>query len=227
VKRKIVVVLDTVSDAALREAEGLAMAEGAVLRLLHVAPPPRARIEERRVVAYADQEAARVREDALRYLAARVVSLPPDRIEVSVRFGDPAEEILADARESGADVIAMATHRRAGLQRLARRNVARQVLRAAPVPVLLVGWESNGEGEEPAEPRRAHVARRAFWCREQDREVAVEFLMQGLPGFRSAFEVRSCGAFEPPTAIACERRCLDPTFREQLESPFIGLRTGG
>jgi nucleotide-binding universal stress UspA family protein len=228
VKRKILVALDTSagSDAALREAEALATAEGAALRLLHVAPPPKAQVEEGRVVAYADQEAARVREDTLRYLAARGVVLAPERIELAVRFGDPAEEILAEARECGADVIAMATRRRTGLQRLGKTSVARQVLRAAPVPVLLVGWEP--EGEEESEARRVHVARRAFWCREQDREVMVEFEMQGVPGFRSPVEVRSCSAFDPPTDIACERRCLDPTFRERWEAPpFMGLKTGG
>jgi nucleotide-binding universal stress UspA family protein len=230
VKRKILVALDTSagSDAALREAEALAMAEGAVLRLLHVAPPPRAWVEHERVVSYADQEAARVREDTLRYLADRDVRLPPERVELTVRFGDPADEILAEARECGADVIAMATRRRTGLQRLARTSVAREVLRAAPVPVLLVGWGPDTEGAEAAEARRVPVARRAFWCREQDREVVVEFEMGGLPGFRSPVEVRSCSAFDPPTDIACERRCLDPAFRDRWQpSRFAGLNTGG
>jgi nucleotide-binding universal stress UspA family protein len=57
---------------------------------------------------------------------------------MEVREGAPAEQILAWAREKGADLIAMSTHGRGGLRRVVAGSVAEAVLRAAEVPVLAV-----------------------------------------------------------------------------------------
>jgi hypothetical protein len=43
--------------------------------------------------------------------------------------------------------------------------------------------------------------------------VEVQFLTRGLPGFRAVVAVRRCPAFEPPEAVVCAQRCLDPVFR--------------
>ena len=59
-------------------------------------------------------------------------------VSVSVRFGDPAEEIVACARESDSDLVAMATHGRTGLRHLLMGSVAEQVLRRLAIPVMLV-----------------------------------------------------------------------------------------
>lgn len=60
------------------------------------------------------------------------------QVETHVRMGDNAgEAILAMANELGADLIAMSTHGRGGLRRVALGSVADHVLRHAPVPVLL------------------------------------------------------------------------------------------
>ncbi|HEY0734801.1 MAG TPA: universal stress protein [Herpetosiphonaceae bacterium] len=59
-------------------------------------------------------------------------------VQPVVRFGDPAEEIVAYARSGHVDMIAMATHGRAGISRLLVGSVAERVLKASPVPVLLV-----------------------------------------------------------------------------------------
>ena len=56
-------------------------------------------------------------------------------------------------------------------------------------------------------PRR--VQHRRFWCPVRRRDVEVEFEEAGLPGFRQAVAVKSCSAFDPPTAVRCRRRCLD------------------
>jgi hypothetical protein len=54
------------------------------------------------------------------------------------------------------------------------------------------------------------LVRRRFWCRVANREVDVEFVSRGeAPRFLS---VKACSAFDPPTAIACDQRCLDPHF---------------
>lgn len=52
--------------------------------------------------------------------------------------GPPAEEILAAAQATSADLIAMATRGRSGLGRALFGSVAESVLRASPVPVLLI-----------------------------------------------------------------------------------------
>ena len=55
-----------------------------------------------------------------------------------VRFGDPAPEIVGYAEQEQVQVIAMATHGRTGIGRLALGSVAEQVLRSARIPVLMV-----------------------------------------------------------------------------------------
>ena len=56
----------------------------------------------------------------------------------AIRRGRPADEIVAAATESGADLVAMATHGRTGLGRLLFGSVAEAVLRQAPVPVFMI-----------------------------------------------------------------------------------------
>lgn len=56
----------------------------------------------------------------------------------SVRYGKPADEIIATARERGNELIAMATRGRRGLDRLVHGSVAEDVVRDAGIPVLVV-----------------------------------------------------------------------------------------
>jgi nucleotide-binding universal stress UspA family protein len=60
------------------------------------------------------------------------------RITTDVRHGEPVAEIVAAARETGADLIAMTTHGRSGLGRLLFGSVAEAVLRQAEIPVLMM-----------------------------------------------------------------------------------------
>ncbi len=59
-------------------------------------------------------------------------------VETKEREGDPAHVIDEEAREAGADLIAMGTHGHSGLKRLFFGSVAERVLPAAPCPVLTV-----------------------------------------------------------------------------------------
>ena len=54
-----------------------------------------------------------------------------------VRFGDDVDEILREAEACGADLLAVTTAGKSGLQRVAMGSVAEQVFRRAQVPVLL------------------------------------------------------------------------------------------
>ena len=60
------------------------------------------------------------------------------RVMTEARHGDPVTEILATARETGTDMIAMTTHGRGGVRRLIFGSVAEAVLRQAEVPVLVM-----------------------------------------------------------------------------------------
>lgn len=138
--KKILIPLDKSfgTEAVLKVAADLARANNSVLRLLHVAPRPAAVMADGRMIAYADQESDRLQYEAEVYLREAAHRLAGFPVEYAVRFGDPAEEIIEEARESGADLIAMATHGRTGVARLLLGSVAEAVLRRSEVPVLLV-----------------------------------------------------------------------------------------
>jgi nucleotide-binding universal stress UspA family protein len=55
-----------------------------------------------------------------------------------MRAGTPWEEIIAAAKEMGADLIVMGTHGRRGLPRALLGSVAERVVRMANVPVMTV-----------------------------------------------------------------------------------------
>jgi len=58
--------------------------------------------------------------------------------EPILRKGDPASEILDAAAEIGADLIAMTTHGRSGLQRWTLGSVTERILRSSTTPMLVV-----------------------------------------------------------------------------------------
>jgi nucleotide-binding universal stress UspA family protein len=95
-------------------------------------------IEGSRHVEVEDIEARRT--DAEEYLAPVAVELRNKgvRVESRVRRGNTAEEIVAAARETGADLIAMSTHGRGGLGRLMFGSIAQAVLGHVDMPVLLM-----------------------------------------------------------------------------------------
>ena len=117
--------------------------------LLRVIEPPSAS----EVIASAglvSPDAWRMKElEAKRYLAGAERRLVEKglRVERRLQIGQAADEILAMATESGADLIAMTTHGHSGIARLLFGSVAEAVLRASPVPVLMF------RGEEPCKSR--------------------------------------------------------------------------
>jgi nucleotide-binding universal stress UspA family protein len=80
------------------------------------------------------------REAAEAYVAGLAAEMQAKgvRTETRVRRGDPVTEILAAAKEEGADLIAMTTHGRSGLPRVLFGSIAEGVLRHAPIPVFLM-----------------------------------------------------------------------------------------
>ena len=127
------------SEAVLPPVGELARAEGARVRLLHVAVPPgEVRAADDRLIAYADQETARIESEMLTYLRRAAERLHGVEVEVAVRFGEPAEEIVKETEATHPAMIAMASHRRSGIERIVKGSVAERVERATSVPVMLV-----------------------------------------------------------------------------------------
>ncbi|HSE93022.1 MAG TPA: universal stress protein [Methylomirabilota bacterium] len=134
------------SERALNEVVDLARARRARLRLLRVARlMPELRVDSR-VIAFADQETARVELETLAYLRQLAEGLGDIETDPAVRFGDPEAEIVKDAEVARADLIAMATRRRHGLAGMLQESVAQKVQRAADVPVLLVPYGAYEPG---------------------------------------------------------------------------------
>lgn len=121
-------VVDLVAD--------MAKGGGATVRLLYVAPVPDNVVSDGKIVAYADQEGARLENEATDYLRAIEVRLGMPA-ECAVRFGEPVREILQEAEGFGADLIVMSTKAASGLSRLVLGSIAEQVLRKAPTSVIL------------------------------------------------------------------------------------------
>jgi nucleotide-binding universal stress UspA family protein len=89
---------------------------------------------------YQEQEMASLRAEAERSLARTKEHLSQAglKVHVEVLFGRPAEKIVEYAMKEKVDLIAMATHGRSGFSRWVFGSVAEKVLRAIPLPVLLI-----------------------------------------------------------------------------------------
>ena len=125
-------VLSLVADAA--------RTSGASVCVLHVARVPgTVHTPEGRIVAFADQEMERVEAEQMDYrLALAAGHLTGVAVECRVRFGDPVEEILEEIQRSEADLVAVATKTRSSITRALLGSVAEELLRKAPVAVMLV-----------------------------------------------------------------------------------------
>ena len=140
--KRILVPLDgrESSEAAAALAADLARSSGGTVRLLQVYPVPERRVGTfGRVVAYADQEMARLTGEGLDYLEsveARLGSVPAEMV---VRFGDPREEILTEAEAFDADLIVVTAPRRTGWRsRLGRGGIGERLLHDSTVRVVVV-----------------------------------------------------------------------------------------
>lgn len=138
--KRILVPLDRMEETALalQLIGEAARSSGAVVRLLHVAPVPQNVETRTRVVAYADQEMARLEAEGMEFLQAMELHLPGISTERVVRFGDPVDEILQEADSFDADLIAVVTRSRSALTRAVLGSVAEAVLRRARAAVMLL-----------------------------------------------------------------------------------------
>jgi nucleotide-binding universal stress UspA family protein len=139
--RKILVPLDgsPLAEAVLPHAQALAKSEDAELILLRVAVTPDPNFYHR------DEGEGRlvtdmIEKEALEYMKAEVSKLEKEgaRVTAITRNGTIPNTILEVAEETHADVIAMSTHGRVGLQRLFQGSVAEDIVHASHIPVMLI-----------------------------------------------------------------------------------------
>jgi len=85
---------------------------------------------------------------AQKYLSRIVKQLSEKGISVrwEVLLGQPAEAITAFTEQTGADLIALASHGRSGPSRWAFGSVAEKVFRASSIPVLMVRAPGSAAG---------------------------------------------------------------------------------
>jgi nucleotide-binding universal stress UspA family protein len=139
--KRILVPLDgsEPAETAAGLAADLARASGGEVRLLQVHPVPEHRVSSSgRVVAYADQEMERLQAEGRDYLETVEARLDPVPSESVVRFGEPKREILVEAEAFDADLIVLTTPRRGWLARIVGGGLGEKLLRASPIPVVLV-----------------------------------------------------------------------------------------
>jgi nucleotide-binding universal stress UspA family protein len=126
------------SARALRHAAKRTAESGGSLIVLHVVPADYGwlgigRDESRDLDRSLQRQAA----DRLRAFADENVS-DNVAVDLEVRIGQPAEEIISAARDSKCDSIVLSTRGLTGLDRYFIGSVADRVARLAPCPVVLV-----------------------------------------------------------------------------------------
>lgn len=143
--QKIIVAIDDseTSRCALQEAAQLAKAHGAQLCIVHVADETLLGMHNRTFSTTIDLDQAReaIREAGRKLLADVKTKLEGIDAETLLTEADNqrVSEVIVDAaKQWGADLIVLGTHGRRGLQRLILGSVAEQLVRLAPVSVLLV-----------------------------------------------------------------------------------------
>ena len=147
------------SQKAVRLATQLARNFKASLTLVHVFEYPRALYSP--AALYAGDLVEPVLEEVESTMEEMIRSISRDvpLVSAKIRQGVPYEQILAAAKESGADLIVMGTRGRTGIAHVMLGSVAEKVVRLSPVPVLTVRHPEREVGvaadEKPREPPRA------------------------------------------------------------------------
>jgi nucleotide-binding universal stress UspA family protein len=139
--KKILVPLDgsPLAEAVLPYAQSLAKSEHAEIVLLRVALTPDQSFLARNP-AVASNAVGEIENEAVVYTKAEVSKLKKKRLKVSgvTREGPIPDVILTVAKETKADVIAMSTHGRSGIERWLVGSVADQIVHDSPIPVMLI-----------------------------------------------------------------------------------------
>lgn len=133
------------AELAFQLVRQLAFAGPSRVTLVHVQTP-----EGRKAAAWRE-EADRIDAARLERLAEELRRISGGRVETRLREGKPAEEILRAAGQEGATLIVMGAQGHGLVREVFLGSVSHEVLRHAPVPVLLMpAHRARTDGEAPA-----------------------------------------------------------------------------
>ncbi len=136
--KKILVAHDLTKfgDAAADEAVDLASSLDASLILFHVEPPMNVPPGQQNG-EHTFQTLQKLQAE-LEKVAARLRAKAPHlQISCEATMGEPAPSIIEEAKRAEVDFIVTGTHAKKGLTRVVLGSVAEDVIRNAPVPVLV------------------------------------------------------------------------------------------
>jgi nucleotide-binding universal stress UspA family protein len=142
VLKTVIVPLDgsSLAEQVLPHAVELAMNSGMRLVLIRAyAPPPSAMGNE--YGTYTQELLNQLESEARQYLDQQVQEIKRqglNDVASVVKFGYGAEEIIALARETPDNLVAMCTHGRSGINRWVLGSVTERVMRHSGDPVLIV-----------------------------------------------------------------------------------------
>jgi nucleotide-binding universal stress UspA family protein len=202
--QKVLVPLDgsRVSEEALTPVVKLLRKTGGQLILFHAVTPS----EYFSVTAsqYVEQERRR----SAVYLQELAERIGKDGIGVQERIvtGEASREIVAEARRSHVDLIAMSSHGRSGIREWAFGSVAERVLRTTNVPVLVF----RGNVSRTYEPRKTVIAL-------DGSEEALEVVLPAAEiaaAFHGSVALVHAGKHPPPSFPLAEK------VLERHEVPF-------
>ena len=153
--RQILVPVDgsALSEAILEPAKELAFLAGAELMLVEVVQPLASPLESRSAAASRfDLELTDTRRrqavDYLKAVAERCLQAGVKSTYSAPLGVNPADTILELAESSAIGLIAMATHGRGGIKRLALGSVADKLVRTAPRPMLVYRPPGRSKGRK-------------------------------------------------------------------------------
>lgn len=152
---------DDNSMAALAHARRLAIDMGATLHLLHVLPilPM---LADQGIAVGVDEAAEQEAQHRLKDIVRRRLSRTRTEIHTRIVFvSEVPKTILAFARELGADLLVMATHRRGALKHFFLGSVAEAVVRNAACPVLTLHFAPPAQAEAAKPSKAAKPAARS------------------------------------------------------------------
>jgi universal stress protein A len=125
------------SSNAVRYARRIASLTGADLIFLHVAVPE-APFGCADFPVMCTNEQKENAEENLERLVRSARNGDFRKARSLIRWGLPAHEVIEEARESGVDLIVIATHGYTGWKHFCIGSTAERVVRAAPCPVMVV-----------------------------------------------------------------------------------------
>ncbi len=131
------------SDQGLDEAIKLSKLTGASLRLIHVLDPLTFATGFEPYAVYAGDLIPRMEEVGNQVLQqgkerAQAAGVKADSLLFDGLAARVSETVIQQAKDWGADLIVIGTHGRRGVGRFVMGSDAEQIVRLAPVPVLLV-----------------------------------------------------------------------------------------